>query len=396
MSKIHVIIGAAAAGMGVLTKLRMLDPTSTIIVISDEAELPYNKCLLADFLSGNKAEEAVMLKSKLFFQTQGIAFKRNVRVNSIDPHQKTITVDDGMVIPYDTLFIGTGSSPFIPAIPGIEYAYPFHTLAHAQQLRALIKQGTLKNACIIGAGLSGLECADSLRLLGVKPIILEAVDRLMPRHFDVSASSMLEHNIAAQGGVGFTNSYVRAVIKKEEGYQVIVNSDTTFLVDLVVIATGLRPNSRLAQEAGLALCGNHILVDDYLQTSDPYIWAGGDCCVVKDQLTGSLMGSCLWPDASNQGMIAAHGMAGQPKKYPGAAIITSSTFFSTQIAACGPVAYDADGYDVVIKQRDATYQKIILNHGRVKGFLLVGDTSLMPLLKRVLLTQELFNKNMLL
>ena len=133
------------------------------------------------------------------------------------------------------------------------------------------------------------------------------------------------------------------------------------------------------------------MTDDYLRTNAPTIWAGGDCIMIKNQLTGTMIPSCTWSDAMLQGSIAAHGMAGQPKIYSGATIISSSSFFGIQFVTCGPINDQAGKY--IIKQGEGFYKKLMVNDGYLKGFLLVGQVNQVPHLKRILLTGQKVNEH---
>ena len=389
--KTHIIIGTSAASLGVLNKLRTLDPAGTIICISDEPELPYNKCFLADYLSGSKQEIEVNTRSPSFFEQHRINLMLGKKVLSINHHQKNIILNDGQILSYDTLFLGTGSSPIIPSLfnrklPGL---FTFHTLADSNAILTYVNQHHVQHAIVIGTGLSGLECADSLATRHIKVTVISRHGQLLRRFIDQKASSFIESKMQAQG---------ITLLKYHEPVELVVHEDKIkglrmedgheLKADMIIIATGLRPNNELAQSAELKLRDGYIVVDDAMQTSNASIWAGGDCCLVKDQLSGQPVPSTTWSDAMLQGSIAAHGMAGLPKKYPGIAAVISSSFFCTQFVTAGNVLNPLPHHTTAVQSGSDFYQALVTEGDRLCGFLLVGQTNHAPRLKRALLTGQ--------
>ncbi len=400
MKKTHLIIGTSAAALGVLSKLRTLDPESNIICISDEQELPYNKCFLADYVSGSKDSGAVHTKPRSFFEQNRIELLLARRVVSLDAQQKKVTLSDGQTITYETLFLGTGSSPIVPlslqTSQNISGVFTFHTLADSTKLLNYVQQNNVTNVAVIGTGLSGLECADALAARGLH-VNLIGRGQLLRRFIDERASLLIEQ-MMTERGINF--------LKQNELDQVLVNEQNAvcgarlkngqqIAAQMVIVATGLRPNNELALQASLQLHNEYVAVDEQMRTSDQSIWAGGDCCVVRDQLTGELVPSTTWPDAMMQGMIAAHGMCGISKKYPGIQSVISSSFFGTQFVAAGIVLNVAEHDEIVVRASDDFYHKFVVRDGRLVGFLLVGHVNQAPRLKRALMTREMLSGGLL-
>jgi|GEM_PF-341422 len=441
--KTHVIIGAAAAGISALNTLTKLDPNSRIICISDEPENPYNKCFLADYLHKVKQEDELNILRQDVFAKPNVNLFLAARVTNINPESKTISLSDGSDVPYDTLFIGTGSSPVIPPITGIsngEGVFTFHTLADANKIMAYAKDHGVRSVAVVGAGLSGLECADSLRSWGLDVTVIERGERVLARQVDEQGSvfiaTMMERasiellcnetvsEIMHEGG---RVSGVRLVPHKDldscvgeiniprssrslEGYgesnryvpqgfpSIQIGTGGTNgkeqnvryvrPVKMLIIATGLKPNVELARSAGLELRDGYIAVNDRMQCSDPSIFAGGDCVMVLDQLTKQYVPSCTWPDAMQQGSVAAHAMADIEKKYLGAIVVTSSAFFGVTFVTCGMVMNIPEDYMVRVTRGDDFYHKIVLLDGVVKGYLLIGNTQQASKLRRAIMTGE--------
>jgi NAD(P)H-nitrite reductase large subunit len=389
----HVIIGTSAAGLGVLNKLRSLDRTSKIICISDEKDFPYNKCFLADYVSGIKDLDSVYTKPESFFLKNDISLMLGKRVEALNTQEKKIRLDDGQYIFYDSLFLGTGSSPYLPSfiqehnqVGGI---YPFHTLSDSLAILGYVKENNVKKVFIVGAGLSGLEAADSLLAHGLEISVLSRHGRLIRRHIDENASLFIEEKMKAGGVHLIKGKEPQGIVISENRVSGIRLSDgTQEQADLIVIATGLQPNTALAKEAGLDLHNGYLIVDDCMQTSDSSIWAGGDCCAVKDQLTGKRVPSTLWSDAMLQGVIAAQSMAGGARKYPGVVPMINSAFFGTQLVTAGAVQDSNPAWDKEVRQGEHFYHVFVREGQRLRGFLLLGETGRAPELKRALLTGQ--------
>lgn len=403
MNKTHIIIGTSAAGIGVLNKLRALDPQSTIICISDEKEFPYNKCFLADFCAGSKSLEAVRTKNEQFFKDNRIDLRLGLKVVAIKRDEKKIELSGGTHLAYDTLFLGLGSGPVKPPITcsfnkqfllndrevdtrslGL---FTFHTLVDITNILNYLKKESSSNVIIVGAGLSGLECADALLNLGLNISVIDSHDQVLARQVDRQGSALIEQCMKQKNVSLIKNDRIKEIVGAEKVSSVTLESGNELKANAVIFATGLHPRTQLAQQAGIELSNGYIVTNEFLQTNDPSIFAGGDCILVKDQLTGDYVPSCTWSDAMLQGLIAAHGISGIQRSYPGTTIITSSTFFGIQFVTCGPVTKSGE-YQEVITTGGDYYHKFLVHDEYLKGFLLVGHVNDAPRLKKLILTRQ--------
>ena len=373
-NKTHIIIGASAAGMGCANRLRALAPHDTIIVMSQEAEFPYNTCLLADVLGGDKVPAQVSLR-KL-----DVDLRLGVRVESIDAGARTITCSNGNILAYDTLFLATGTSVKLPPIPGVASCctHFFHSLQDTQKLLAQLKD--IKRAVIVGAGLSGVECADALVGHNIEVDLVEMASGVLPRQVDEQGSRVIEQ--CMQGVTLHKNTSVTGV----DAHHVTLSTGATLSYDALIFTTGGRPNISLARQAGCEIEQGGVKVNEFMQTSVPNIYAGGDCATVRDQLTGGKVRSCLWPDAMQQGMHAAFAMTNQPKPYSGVCIISSSRFFDTVFVSCGPVVELPPNAKATTEVGDGFYHKFVYDGDRLIGFLQVGNVTNLGELRRQVLT----------
>jgi len=398
MNKKHVIIGVSAAGISMANNLRRLDSESEIICISTEKEIPYNKCFLADHLSGLKSEDQVYTLTPDLCKKKNITLRLGVWVERIVSQEKKIIISGGESISYDTLFIGTGSFPVVPDIKGVKKVkngiFTFHTIADSQALLSLAKSKKGLRVVIVGAGLSGLECADSLSEQGAHVFVVEMHNRVLFRQVDQQGSDLIVKHMLKQGISFYPEQTVSEVLsdQKRTVSGVKLASGLQLEADCVVFALGLRPNIGIVKGTDIELCNGGILTDDYMRTTVPNIYAGGDVACVKDQVSGERVLSCTWPDAMFQGMIAANAVTGKPRIYPGVTLITSSSFFGLTFCAsgatAGPVVSGSNGYEIAKNASEDNYCKILVKNGLVRGFLSVGASTNLARLKRALLSAQ--------
>lgn len=388
MRKQYVFLGASAASISALNKLSQLEPASRFICISQEKELPYNKCLLADLLSSNKDPERLFIYS----QKPGIDIQLmlGMAAVSINPEKKIIELTDGTQIYYDALFLGMGSSPFVPALPGIDCpdVLTFHTLNDTQRILDRIKKKGIKKVSIIGAGLSGLECADALSGYDIQVNIIEKNERVLASLVDQAGAHFIQEAIKARKINLYLNQQIDRIEVNGKTISGLTLGCGTFIESqLVIFATGLQANSEIACKAGIEVGPYGIKVNEYLQTNNNTIFAGGDLIQVTDTLTGAPLRSCTWPDAMLQGMHAALAMAGQPKPYMGPHIVISSSFFGYKFAQAGILKADSP-QELFVQKGLNFYHQFIISNRKLKGFMVYGDCHNLGLLRRLLITQE--------
>lgn len=395
MQKKYCIIGTSAAGIAAARTLRNLDKDAHIICFSDEAESPYNKCFLADYLHNLKAEHEVLTLTREQAATLSIELRLGVRVMQIMSDNKTLMLSDGSCEQYDALLIATGTRPALPAIEGLtSYTniFPFHALHDAQLLHGFIDAHRPARAVVIGAGLSGLEVADALCARNVDVALIEAGSQLLARHVPPLGAHVIEQMMHKHGVRVFKElSVVKVSGSDRQATAVMLSNGTVLPTDMIVYAVGLKQNNELAQELGLKMSAHGIVTNEHLQTSVDDIYAAGDIIAVRDTLSDSVLASCTWPDAMQQGMHAACAIAGKPKTYPGAAIVTTSAFFGLKLFNCGLQPGSRTDLEVIERSGEDWYHRYVIAQGTLKGFCLVGNTQCYHKLRRALLLQEPFS-----
>lgn len=377
MKKKHLVIGSSAAGMGAITKLRALAPDDDITCLTASVEMPYNTCLLADYLADAQHPAGLWTKPAAFFATKNIELHRNTRILEIDPNNQRIIDQHGTAHAYDTLFLGLGTSPItLPTEKSSpKNLFTFHTLSDTISLDTMLQTRQPHTALVIGAGLSGIECADALVERGLRVTLVEGGSHLLPTLVNAQGSAVIESLLEKHSVTFIPNQRVDHILVNNAGTAcgAALANGTLVHADLVVCAIGARANTQLVNALGGELACGGVVVDKFFHTSIDNIFAGGDMATMNSVLTGTLQRSGTWPDAMQHGMLAARAMSGdRSKPYPGLAVVLSSKFFSTQFVSCGPVVNTPAAYRVIERSGTEWYHKFVFEGDVLKGFLMVG------------------------
>ncbi|MFH5926888.1 NAD(P)/FAD-dependent oxidoreductase [Roseomonas xinghualingensis] len=309
----HVIVGAGLAGHRAVLELRRLDPSASITLIGEEAGLPYDRPPLSkDLLLGRMAPDALSLPGTADYATLNILHSAGQRVVAIDRAARQVATARGEAIPYDRLLLATGSRPLVlPAEAGA----PVHTLRgldDAARLRAGMVPG--RHVAVVGGGFIGLEVAAAARMLGCRVTVVEAAPRLLVRGMPEALSRWAAALHGREGVALRLGARVAAIRAAPEGGAVLDLGGEALRADLVVVGIGIRPNTELAEAAGLAV-GDGILVDAACGTDDPAIFAAGEvtCHPIAGQGPRRRVES--WKTASEQPLTAARAMCGEAACY---------------------------------------------------------------------------------
>lgn len=370
MAEKLIVIGGTAAGLSAASKAKRVKPDLDIKVFEKSGYISYGACGLPYFVGGMiaEAEELVAVSADVMREKRGIPTFIHHEVLSIDQVHKTVRVknlDDGEITMhgYDKLVIATGAVPVRPEIPGIGSNGVYY-------LRNVEDGIRLKNACsnqvesavIIGGGFIGLEMAEQLSLSGIQVHIFEALPRLLP-FLDENFSKTVKDTLEASGVIVHLNVKVEEILEENGHVTAVRGSDDSCInTGMVLVSAGVVPAADLAKEAGLALgLKNGIVVDDRMQTSNPSIWACGDCVQMKHLITGSPVYVPLGTTANKQGKIAGGSLVGETETFKGVLGSMVTKVFELYIAATGLSLEQAQeaGFDaassVITKNDRASY-----------------------------------------
>lgn len=374
MDKQYVIIGASAAGIGAVRTLLRLDQHARITLITDQHENPYNTCLLADYCAGIIEHERLSLIRELPERVTMLAGTRVVRVIS---EQCLIVCDNDRIIPYTSLLLATGTCAILPPIDGItaQGVFTFHRLRDVINILDYAREHAVRDVVIVGAGLSGLEAADALCTRGFNVTLVERAEQVLSDMIAYDASLCITRYAHNAGVIIKCQMRVTYIEKNTQGYvqAVHLHDGSVIPTQMVIIAAGVQPNLALARAADLMLGSDYIMVNEYMHTSDSRIYAAGDIIATYDRVTGTIMRSTTWPDAMQQGLIAAHNMAGIVRVYHGIIPVISSSFFGCKITVCGDYRslVQAKG---TVHINDIVYEQFFHDDGGLKGFAIIGHS----------------------
>lgn len=370
-----VVIGNGMAGIACVEQILKHAPKFEITVFGDETHANYNRILLSSVLAGEKEADEIILNELSWYQRHDITLRLGVRITAIDTAQKTVTGNNGGVTPYDKLLIATGSSAFIPPIEGRERdgVFVFRTL---DDTRALIERaGSGVKAAVIGGGLLGLEAARGLQVQGCDVSVIHLMDTLMERQLDATGSVLLKSQMERLGVNVLLGRSTAAIFGNGKVEGLSFKDGSTLDADLVVIAAGIKPNAELARQAGIQV-NRGIVVNDYMETSVPDVYAVGECVEHRGTCYGLVaplleQGKVLAATITeNRGATFESGLQAAKLKIMGVEVFSAGDWDETK---------DTDKEVVRFEDRSlGLYKKLTLKDGRLTGFILVGDTADSP------------------
>lgn len=336
MGRNIIVIGAVALGPKAACRLKRLEPEANVIMLDRGLRISYGGCGIPYYVSGDVSDAAelqstsfhLLRDEKFFRDTKDIEVRPGVEAVAIDRAAKTVrvrTLATGAeeTLPYDKLVIATGSTPRRLPIPGADLPGVFAVadLDAAVEIRARLTAGEVGSAVIIGAGFIGLEMAVAVAdMWGVQTTVVEYAGHVLPTVLDRTLAHMARLHMQDKGVAFRLGCQVVAIEGVGRAERVVLGTGETLAADLVIMAVGVAPNSGLASEAGLDVSPRGgITVNDRLETSDPDIFAGGDCVELSGLVTGQPMYLPLGSLANRQGRVIGDNLAGGDSRTPGAA-----------------------------------------------------------------------------
>ncbi len=357
-----VIIGAGHAAGQAAASLRQAKFAGPITIIGDEAHVPYQRPPLSkQYLAGTQLADKVYLRAEKFYADKDIQLMLDTRATQIDPSTKTINLDNGETIAYEKLLISTGSRPRKLSIEGSDLSgiHYLRTMDDVDGIRADVKPGA--NLVIVGGGYIGLEVAAVGIELGMNVHVLEMEERILQR-VTTPEMSAYYHKLHTDRGVHIHTQTGVTGFSGNGSVEKVLCGDESFDADIVIVGIGIIPNIEIAEEAGIH-CDNGIVVDDHCRTSDPDIYAAGDCTNHPNPLMNKRLRLESVPNAMDQARVSTANMLGDDKVY--AAI---PWFWSDQYdLKLQMVGFSADGDSQVLRGDMDTHQFAIfyLKDGKV-------------------------------
>lgn len=363
-----VVLGAGIAGMTAAEHARRTAPGVAITLVSGEAGLPYLRLNLTRFLAGEVSEDSLVMQPEAWFSEHRIDLIQG-EATAIDRQARQVRLHDGRTLPYDRLVLATGAHPFVPPIPGAALA-SVSTVRTLEDTRALLGRAAPDaHAVCVGGGLLGLETAGALARQGMRVTVLEGHEALLPRQLAVPAGRLLKDHLESIGITVRCEVRVQEIRGKNGSCTVCLRGGEEIPADLVVLATGVRPNTGLARQYGLDVeCG--VVVDDRMKTSDPDVLACGD---VAEHL-GVVYG--IWPTSHAQGIVAGINAVGGRAEFHRLPPSNTLKVLDVHLFSIGEFQPRDASYEVLEDQKEGVYRRLVFRDGRLVGANLFGNIDL--------------------
>ena len=363
-----VILGAGIAGLTAAEEARRQSADVEITLVSREKSLPYFRLNLTRFLAGEVAENNLLIQHQDWFDAQKIKYLTG-DAQAIDRNQQQVTLRDGRQLVYDRLILSNGAHPFIPPIPGAnrDGVTVLRTLENAHKLIGSLRPGC--RAVCVGGGLLGLETAWALQKRGASVTVLEGFNWLLPRQLPPKAAALLKTHLYNQQMTIECGIQVKEFTGDEAVHGVLLEDGREFPADIVILATGVRPNSYLARECGLKVQSG-VIVNDRLFTSDEHILAAGDVTEHQGRVYG------IWPASYAQGLVAGTNAIGGSAEFPGIPMTNRIKVLDVDLFSIGQIQpTDASSRLFEVQENDS-YRGLVCHDGQIVGAILYGDMQL--------------------
>ena len=369
MARNLVVIGAGMASGRMLEHLFDMAPGQwDVTLFNAEPRGNYNRLMLSPVLSGDKTYDQIVTHDDAWYAAQGVTCRFGESVTAIDRDARVVQGANGPV-PYDALVIATGSAPFIIPLPGhkLSGVVAYRDLEDTNAMIAASRPGA--KAVVIGGGLLGLEAAAGMAARGAEVTVIHLMGHLMERQLDPAAAYLLQRDLEGRGIRVHCKGATKAILGTDRVEAVLLEDGTVYPADLVCMAVGIRPETRLANDAGLEVARG-ITVDDHMRTSDPAIFALGECVEHDGQLFG------LVAPLYDQARVLAATLAGQDAAFQPVQTATKLKVTGCDLFSAGDFA-DAPGReDIVFRDPGrGIYKRLILEGDRLIGAVMYGDTA---------------------
>jgi nitrite reductase (NADH) large subunit len=367
-----VVVGNGMAGLRTVEELLDQAPDRyDIAIFGAEPQLGYNRLLLSAVLAGERTLADIIAHPRSWYDERGIALIAGDPVVAIERAVKTTRSAGGIALAYDKLLLATGSKPLALPIPGLDLpgVCAFRDIADVETMITAAR--THERAVVIGGGLLGLEAAWGLKRRGMSVTVVHLMPILMERQLDAAAAELLRRDLASRGVNFVLNGETEEILGSEHAAGIRLADGREIAADLVLLAIGTRPNIDLARAAGLDL-NRGIVVGDDLATSDPAIYAVGECVEHNGQTFGLV--APLWEQAK----ICAARLAGDPDAaYQPPPVFTSLKITGIDVFSAGMLTASDDCDDTIILSDAASgvYKKLLLRDDRLVGCVLYGDVA---------------------
>lgn len=368
----HVIVGGGTAGWNAITTLRGVNnANSEVILVS--AETPYSRMVLPYYLASSIGESQVYTARPSCLAELKVETRIGQRAERIDAGRSRLLLSDGQELEYDNMLIATGSSPVRAPVPGAdgEHVHSFWTLPQARGVTTGLREGV--RVALIGAGFISFTILNALVSRGACLTVIELEPRVLPRMIDETGAGIVAQWLTNHGVNVSTATRLRG-IEEQNGAKVLKFEDRPDLeADLVIMATGIKPNVEWARASGIDT-GTGILIDDRCTTNVPNVFAAGDVAEGRDRVTGERALHAIEPTAMQHGRVAAANMGGVVTAFGGSLAMNIVDVLDLEIASFGNWNDPAGECFAAVRRERSAYRKLVFRGGRLIGAIILGKT----------------------
>jgi NAD(P)H-nitrite reductase large subunit len=389
--------------VGAIEAIRQVDHDTSITVVADEPHSTYSRPLITYLLGGLVTDQQMHYRPSGFYRRYGVETMLGVRVKSIKSRAHELVLAGGDGLTYDKLLIATGGVPFVPTVPGgdLDGIFTFTRWEDARRMLRFIETHRASHAVVVGGGFIGLKTTEGLLAQGMRVTIIELADRVLSACFDRTASHLAESILRREGVEVRMGTTVQEIVGSAGRVdQVLLRDGERLECDVLVFAIGVRPNTAVVSQEAEISVNRGIVVDERMQTTARDVYAAGDVTEAPDMLRGGHGTIPIWPLAYRQGAIAGCNMAGIKREYEGGVPMNSVEICGVPAISVGITNPETGGtpgsasrdptrasprlkghsawseeYRILeqVDRADMTYKKLVLQHDRLVGVILIGD-----------------------
>jgi NAD(P)H-nitrite reductase large subunit len=378
----HLIIGGGPAAINAIETIRDFDGgASPITLVSDEPA--YSRMVLPYWLANRIPRQQIFTADDAYYQRLNVDRIIGQRITAVLPQAKQVTLQDGRTLPFDNLLVATGASAVVPPIPGADRpgVHPLWTLAHTEAVLQAASGLARPEVVFVGAGFIGFIVLNAMFKRGWKLHVVEIAEQVLPRMLDGDGARLVENWLQSKGITLHLGTTVQNITAADGRKRLTLANGGTIDADIVIIATGIRPNLGLVQASGIQV-GDGILVNDRMQTNFPFIYAAGDVAQGPDLLGDKPAVHAIQPTAIDHGRVAGANMAGHEVRYPGSLLMNILDACGLQCASFGRWGEQAEAMTICNPDRPI-YRKLLWSGDQVTGAVFIGPATDLGMLNDV-------------
>ncbi len=369
----YVIIGNSYAGASAIEAIRRKDRQGGITVISKEPYHVYARAAIHEYMDGTIGDRQMYYRDMDFYKRHNVTPLLGKAVTSVDPRDRSVVLEDGRQVRFDSLMISTGGVPITPPIEGAQGPgmFTFTTWDDAKVLKNWITAEKDPKAVVIGGGLIGLQCAEGLKHAGVDVTVVELADYVLVKALDRTTALRVQKWLEENGLKIVTGTTVETVNRVKGAITgVELKNGEKIPCNTVVLSIGVRPNTAMLEGSGIKV-DRGVMADSLMQTNVEGIFTAGDVAEAEDFFRKRPEIIPIIPIATMQGRIAGYNMAGGKRLYTGGMPQNAFQFFGRSTVSVGNVIYadKDDGYEEIVRDEDGVYKKAVLKDGKLVGVL---------------------------